>query len=437
MSRELQNIPFYWTAIAHWMSLTVYGLLLPRRWNWIQEGLLAAATLLGLNLFMHVTEPQNGAVFNLLMACFAMLTMVPLALGCRLKPEQTAYYAANSFILGGFTCSLAWQLYTYFTEKNALYPPRWAEVAVMLAIYALTGGAVYLILRRWMEAAEALHLSRTACVSTVVMAVVIYILSSLSFAPIDTPFGGSTYAEAFNIRTLVYLGGLAVLFAHHVTLCDSYVTLERDSLKSILDTQYLNYKLSQESVDLVNQKYHDLKHQIHLLRSEAGEGMRLDRLDRLEQEIRVYEAQNKTGNQVLDTILTGKSLHCQKEGISFTCVADGGALDFMDAVDMSVLFGNALDNAIEAASQIPDPEQRLIHLSVNRQKGFVRIRLENRFQGKLRLNRGLPVTTKADERYHGFGVKSIAATAEKYGGSATFSQREGWFELRILLPVPQ
>lgn len=90
----------------------------------------------------------------------------------------------------------------------------------------------------------------------------------------------------------------------------------------------------------------------------------------MEQEIRSYEAQNKTGNEVLDTILTSKSLYCQQHGITLTCVADGAALDFMDTMDLCSLFGNALDNAIESVEKLPDSEQRLIHLVVARQKSF-------------------------------------------------------------------
>lgn len=54
----------------------------------------------------------------------------------------------------------------------------------------------------------------------------------------------------------------------------------------------------------------------------------------MEDEIRQYEAQNKTGNKVLDTVLTSKSLYCAKHGITFTCVADGTLLDFMDIMDI-------------------------------------------------------------------------------------------------------
>ena len=88
-------------------------------------------------------------------------------------------------------------------------------------------------------------------------------------------------------------------------------------------------------------------------------------------------------------------------------VADGAALDFMDVMDISNLFGNALDNAIEGTAKVADPERRLIHLSVARQKGFAAIRIENCYDGELQFENGLPVTTKADGRYHGFGVKSI------------------------------
>lgn len=436
MSHELENIPFYWTALAHWVMLLLCSAFHARPMALWQRIILSAVSLGALAGVMYATEPLHGMAFNAMMFCFALLTVLVLGLLSNMGPIRTMYSATRCFIYAGFTASLMWQLYIYFDQRNNALHPLWAELLFGLNLYALVSGVIFLLELHWVAAADEVHLSLASVTSTVVTAVVIYILSSISFAPFETPFGGSTYAEAFNLRTMVYLGGAAVLFAHHVALCDAYVVLERDTLKNMLSTQYLNYRLSQESVDLVNQKYHDLKHQIALLRAEAGRGNGLEYLDRMEREIASYEAQNKTGNQVLDTILTGKSLHCQKEGISFTCVADGAALDFVDAMDMSALFGNAIDNAIEAVSNLPE-EERLIHLSVSREKGFVRIRLENRFQGDLRLNRGLPVTTKHDKRYHGFGVKSIAATAERYGGSATFDQKNGWFELRILLPLTE
>ena len=140
--------------------------------------------------------------------------------------------------------------------------------------------------------------------------------------------------------------------------------------------------------------------------------------------------------EVLDAILTSKSIYCQGQNISLTCVADGRALHFMDTIDISSLFGNAMDNAIESVRQIPEEEseKRLIHLSVVKQKGFVRIRVENYCEKEPVLKDGMPVTTKKDTRFHGYGLKSIQSTARKYGGSVTASVKNHWFELRILLP---
>lgn len=55
----------------------------------------------------------------------------------------------------------------------------------------------------------------------------------------------------------------------------------------------------------------------------------------------------------------------------------------MDVMDISALFGNALDNAIESVKKIPDREKRLIHVAVAKQKGFLRIRVENCYEGVL------------------------------------------------------
>lgn len=138
---------------------------------------------------------------------------------------------------------------------------------------------------------------------------------------------------------------------------------------------------------------------------------------------------------MLDAVLTSKSLYCQNNGIGLTCVADGSALNFMEDMDISALFGNILDNAIESVQKLNEQEKRLIHLSVAKQKQFLRIRCENYCEEQLKFENGIPVTTKKDRRFHGFGMKSIKSTAAKYGGSVTTDLKKNWFELRILIPL--
>ena len=129
-------------------------------------------------------------------------------------------------------------------------------------------------------------------------------------------------------------------------------------------------------------------------------------------------------------LLTGKSLYCQKHGIHLTTVADGTVLAGVSPMDLCTLVGNALDNAIESVKKIEDREKRLIHVAVSRQKNFALLRFENCFEGELTFENGLPRTTKGNTDYHGYGLKSIRRTAQKYGGTVTVNTRKNWFDSR-------
>lgn len=150
-----------------------------------------------------------------------------------------------------------------------------------------------------------------------------------------------------------------------------------------------------------------------------------------------YSAQQHTGNPMLDVILTTKMRACADRGITLTCVADGKLLDGMDAMDVASLFGNVLDNAIEATSRVQDPERRIVKLALFRQGEFVAVREENTYATPLRRDRaGALRTTKADAEHHGFGVKSIRHIARAYGGELTIESDGQWFDLRVLVPLP-
>lgn len=118
-------------------------------------------------------------------------------------------------------------------------------------------------------------------------------------------------------------------------------------------------------------------------------------------------------------------------------MADGTLLGCVSEMDMCTLVGNALDNAIEYERLLDDGERRLIHVTVSRVNGFVLIRVENYINnpGAFVIRNGLPVTTKGNTDYHGFGLKSIRYTAMSYGGTLTVTIRDHWFDLRVLIPL--
>lgn len=194
------------------------------------------------------------------------------------------------------------------------------------------------------------------------------------------------------------------------------------------------YHLSKETITLINQKAHDLKHQIRALREmpkeQAGKY-----LDEMEESVSLYEAMVQTGNETLDIILTEKSLFCREQGITLSCVADGSCLDFIDTVDLYTILGNAIDNAIEAAVKLEEREKRQIDLMIYRRKKLLTIQIINPLEAPLVYEEGVPVTTKKDREYHGFGLKSIKHTLKRYDGALNIEEADGCFFVTMVIPI--
>lgn len=429
------NPPGYVYAVSYVVCASLLYLSVDHSlWNIKRKG--TAVLLAGfIVVWMMFSDGRAEWLFWCCMAVTIFLIYGLLAFGFGFQTLSAVYYTAHVFILGEVCGSIEWQLVFFLrsVERISVGVQRGSA----LVLYAFICSVVYLVERKAYAGGLELQQNRRQVISVCVIAFVIFCLSNLSYAPVRTPFSSIVPEQIFNIHTWVDIGGIAILIAYHVMLSEVQMRVEMENLQNIVQMQYNNYKISEQSVDLVNQKYHDLKHQIAVLRRAFGTEEGLEYLDRMQNEIEIYETLNKTGNRILDAILTSKSIYCQSQHIKLNSVADGAALDFMDVIDISALFGNALDNAIECVMKIEDFEKRLIHLAIVRQKGFLRIRVENCCLEELTFENGLPKTSKGNERLHGFGVKSMKTIVKKYNGSLTLENKDGWFELRILIPFPR
>lgn len=432
---DLSHTPGIYYAVAYWLAGTFYILMNRRVLSGWRLAAAQAVFLAVLSGFMIMTDGVDAVWFFPCMAVSVGLILLDIKLVTGMNWTKAGYFCARAFILGEFSASMEWYLFYFGLTVLGIPLNILSNLVFLLVTHGLIFYVMYLLERKYREGYGHWKVSLRETFTAAVLALAVFSVSNISFAVKGTLFSSQFTAEIFIIRTIVDLGGVAILFAYNVQIQEMNMEMEMEHLQNLLHMQYENYRVSEESIALVNQKYHDLKHQIRLLRGAAPEE-RTAYLEQMEEEIRAYEAQNKTGNRVLDTILTAKTIQCQHEGISLTCVAEGEALSFMDPMDISALFGNALDNAIESVKKLPDPEKRLIHVSAVRQKGFLRIRVENCYSGQLRFVDGMPATTKDDPRYHGYGLKSIRGIASGYGGSVTIDARDGWFELRLLIPLP-
>ncbi|MFR4549042.1 MAG: ATP-binding protein [Bifidobacterium breve] len=196
-------------------------------------------------------------------------------------------------------------------------------------------------------------------------------------------------------------------------------------------------RIDQRKRDLINIKCHDIRKNIATLYRDTNGRPSDASIRQVEDSIRIYDSIFRTGNEAMDVLLTEKSLYCSANAVTLTCMVDGNALDFMEASDLYALFSNILDNAIESAVKLDDPGRRTISLTVRTIGKLLICEEQNYYAGELTMRDGLPVTTKSDTRFHGFGMRSIAYQVRKYQGELRITGKDGVFSMTVILPLPE
>ena len=227
---------------------------------------------------------------------------------------------------------------------------------------------------------------------------------------------------------------VVMLFLIFATFREGGLKYDLNVIEQLERKRSEQYEMSRESIDIINNKCHDLKKLIGIITASKAHIPDAE-LEAINRELETYDAIVKTGNKAFDTIVTEKSLYCNGNGIKLSIVADVKSLDFIGDIDMYSLFGNILDNAIEATLKL-DESRRSISVVVRDVKGFVSVHAENCYDGEeLSFKNGIPQTTKKDASQHGFGVLSIRRIAKKYGGSISVAAEDGIFTVDVLIPI--
>ena len=429
---NVPDIPKIYTALAEWFSCCVFVLALEKRYKKCYTICVLLPFLPVFCVLQYYIGVWPVVVWIPSMVAAMILIYLCIFSCCKVNWKMAMVCFATAFMIAEFSASFEWQIYSYVMGRG--HDERVIELIFLVLFYSILFALAYFLEYRYFSGEIRGDISLKEALSSVIMAIAVFLISNISYVYPDTPFSSSLPGGLFYIRTLVDFSGLLILFLQRDRWRELSMQKEMEAVNAILRRQYEQYNLSKENIEIINRKYHDLKHQIAVVRAERNSDKREQYLQEMENDNKMYEAQNKTGNKVLDTILTGKHLYCVQHEINFTCVADGMLLDFMNLMDICTIFGNALDNAIECVEKIGDKSKRLIRTAVYSQSKFLIIRFENYTELELTTKDSLPITTKKDRQYHGYGLKSIRSTVEKYGGSMTVNVKDNWFILRLLIP---
>ena len=406
------------------MHLFAYPAFKRRRGFWLLALLSALPLLLGFDAYisaqqagLRLVHPILGYCVLLIPVLWAYGTML-LCYDCTLREALYANSCAAALQ------NALYNIYWIAMVAEGFPEYSWQAFGVYGGLILLLYGTALLTFWKWMRDREGHTLPRHRVIQNAVVILVFVVL--LNRRATGSPMESYVYL-AYFLTDVLALGMQLGL------LNETDLSMKNELIEQLLASEQKKQRLTAENIEIIDRKCHDLRHQIDGLRRMKSDEEREAYIEQVESAVMFYESAVKTGNETLDLILMEKQLYCKEHGITLTCVCDGAGLKMLDTMDLYALFGNALENAIESVRS-EAPEDRIVSFRVGTRGGFLSIHFENYLGHPLTLRDGLPLSSKDDLRYHGFGVLSIRHVVQKYHGTMSIRTDQGLFRLDILIP---
>jgi len=153
--------------------------------------------------------------------------------------------------------------------------------------------------------------------------------------------------------------------------------------------------------------------------------------EKLIDEVNVTNTMIEFGNPVITALLNQKYNKGKRENIQMSFSVSGIEELAINPIDISIILGNALDNAIEACQKVQ--ENRYINVKMNMKNKNIVIKVANSKAGQLIKKKNLLRTTKNDHFYHGFGLENIDHVVKKNDGIMKIQEHQDEFRLDIVM----
>lgn len=212
---------------------------------------------------------------------------------------------------------------------------------------------------------------------------------------------------------------------------------EKEYKQQLLQLQMQEYEMQlvqmHQSYQKIRSMKHELKHFAYAVEEEIKKG-HLEEVGKILSEMKAsvseYEAVSWSGHPVLDSILN----YLQEKARMAGAVIEMGIKVpedlHLNALDMNILLGNLLENAIEAVQNIED---KTIRLQMRYDIGVLLIHTCNSYGGTVKIKNGIYMTQKADKENHGIGLINVKRIVDQYDGTIKIESSEGKFDVNIVL----
>ena len=273
--------------------------------------------------------------------------------------------------------------------------------------------------------------------------------SSLWLATVIIPFTTLIYEIMFvdsnGADRSKMITSVALLFIINATAFYLYDALSQSYIKQsqirILEKENFLYsrqcEIMQSSTEELQSFRHDMNNQfiaiVQLLNSKKYEEaeIQLQKLSELTKSKIIFST---SGNVIIDGLINYKLQNAVADNIKVkTEIAVSNKLP-IDTTDIVTVIGNLLDNAIFALQSVPNDDRYLTLKVVESQQRFI-IRISNPYCGQIFCKDGVIVTSKGDHLNHGYGLKNIAKTVDKYKGYMQIDYLNNIFTVDIIMYI--
>ena len=396
------------------------------------SGILILVSLLTLMIYVSASYERQIVMITSLIGYFLVLAcQLPLLLFLyRTEKKRLFTLMIFSFVFRQIVFSLYVSIFTSINTNLLLFKFdffTWQNFLLYLAFYFVLYLGVFLFCR--FQPSYFSYSMETSIIIVLFVAIAANMVVCVIGETYSTDNNDFMYCLLLfsNIISLLLIISVEFLMRKIYDLRN-----ENQITNQLLAEKESQYKFAKANMERLHIIAHDLKHESAILRRGGEEAKKI--LDNLDKGIENYDSILLTENQTLNVILNEKWLYCQKHAIRLSTIVDPTAFSRLSTIELYSLFGNLLDNSVEAVMKIKDKSKRAISLNVSHSHGISSIDIRNYFTGFIQIEEGLPQTTKKDSNNHGFGTKSIETTVNKYGGDYSCYIENDVFVVKIAIP---
>lgn len=234
------------------------------------------------------------------------------------------------------------------------------------------------------------------------------------------------------------------VFLTNILIYLMYIKLKKDTTERIeYELLKQRYKIQERNIEDIKQLYsrlrkvkHDVKHHLNLIKMLIEDNKNSEALNYLKKysdsEYSLKQDDIFCENMILNYIINLKSRIMEQKGINFYCDVCGNVQGVTD-VDLNIVLGNLLDNAIEACESVYGKDKEVI-LSIYIRTSYLVIIVKNTYTGDLN-NLYQKHTSKENCNEHGFGLLSVKDVVEKYNGKLDIEHSDEQVIIRTILEI--